>query len=256
MSTQIETLTGKFVWHEHTSTDDEKAKGFYTDLLGWELEMFEAGEMDYAMIKANGRTHGGFMQPEGGPPSHWVGYVLVEDADETAEKVKAAGGSLIMEPFDVPEVGRLQIIKDPQGAVLAAIEPNMESAADTPPAEGVFVWDELMTTDVAGAKSFYGAVFGWSSYDNDMGSMTYTLFTRNGEGSEIGGCMPRPEGVEAPAHWKPYIAATDVDATVEKAKELGATVLAEPADIPNVGRFAVLQDPQGAPFGLLTPNAD
>ena len=251
MSTQIETLTGKFVWHEHASADAETPKAFYTQLFGWELEEFGGNEMDYTMIKANGRSHGGFAQPEGGAPPHWVGYVLIEDAGETAAKVKEAGGSLIMEPFDVPDVGRLSIAKDPQGAVFATIEPNMDAASDTPPPEGVFVWDELMTTDVEGAKAFYAAVFGWSSYDNDMGRMTYTLFTRNGEGSEIGGCMPRREGVEIPSFWKPYIATDDVDGTVEKAKGLGATVMAEPMDVPNVGRFAVLQDPQGAVFGLL-----
>jgi uncharacterized protein len=252
MSTQIETAFGKVVWHEHTSSDAEAAKGFYTKLFGWELEAFKPGEVDYTMIKANGRTHGGFMQPEGGAPPHWLAYVLVQDADAAAEKAKAAGGSLVMEPFDIPGVGRLVIAKDPQGAVFAVIQPVTEGEADTPPAEGVFVWDELMTTDVDGAKAFYADMFGWSSYDNEMGNMTYTLFTRDGEGTEVGGCMPRPEGVDAPPHWKPYVASDDTDATVEKAKGLGATVLAEPMDIPGVGRFAVLADPQGAPFGVLT----
>lgn len=250
MNTQMETAVGKVVWHEHVSTDSAKAKDFYTQLFGWELETFKPGEADYAMIKANEQTHGGFNEPEGGAPPHWLPYVLVEDADATADKAKAAGGSAIMDPFDVPEVGRLAILKDPQGAVFALIQPAMEGDPDSPPAHGTFIWDELTTTDVDGAKSFYGDVFGWTFRDEDMGGMTYTVVKR-GE-SDIGGLMARPEGFDIPTHWKVYIATDDADATVAKASELGASVIVEPTDIPEVGRFAVLEDPVGAVFGILT----
>ncbi len=254
MTTHVETATGKFVWHEHTSADSERAKTFYTELFGWELETFKPGELDYTMIKANGRTHGGFMEPQGGPPPHWVGYILVGGADETAEKVRAAGGNLIMEPFDVPEVGRLAIIADPQGAVFAIIEPAM-SEPDEPPAEGTFVWDELTTTDVEGAKSFYSAVLGWTFRDSDMGGMTYTILQRQG-GGDVAGLMARAEGVEAPPHWTVYIATDDADPTVVKAKELGAAVFVEPTDLPGMGRFALLQDPVGAAFGIFAAGSE
>lgn len=250
MSTQIQTLTGKFVWHEHASSQADKAKSFYGELFGWNFEAFKPDEMNYTMIKSDGRSHGGFAQPEGGPPPHWVAYALVENADETAEKVKTAGGSLIMEPFELSDVGRLSVAKDPQGAVFATIEPDREAAAETPPPEGVFVWDELMTTDVEGAKAFYGDVLGWSFRDEDMGGMTYTV-VQAGE-SQIAGLMARPEGVDLPPFWKAYIKVNDADAAVAKAKELGASVMVEPTDIPDVGRFAVLQDPVGAVFGILT----
>jgi predicted enzyme related to lactoylglutathione lyase len=173
----------------------------------------------------------------------------VENADATVEKAKSAGGSAIMEPFDVPEVGRLAVLKDPQGAVFAVIQPSMEGQPDTPPATGTFVWDELTTTDVDGAKSFYGDVFGWTFHDEDMGGMTYSVVQN--AGSDIGGLMARPEGFDIPTHWKVYIASDDADATVAKATELGATVKVEPTDVPDVGRFAVLQDPVGAVFGIL-----
>jgi uncharacterized protein len=250
MSTQIETAYGKVVWHEHTSTDAAQAKSFYTDLFGWELETFQPGELDYAMIKADGRTHGGFMQPEGGAPPHWLTYVLVRDADEIAESTKAAGGSAIRDPFDVPEVGRLAILKDPQGAVFAVIQPGMDADTDRPPPTGVFVWDELTTTDTEGAKSFYGGLFDWTFRDEDMGGMSYTI-VRLGE-SDLAGLMARPEGLDVPPHWKSYIKVDDADATVAKAKELGASVIVEPTDIPDVGRFSVLRDPVGAVFGILT----
>ncbi len=250
-STHVETAIGKFVWHESNSTDVEAAKSFYTSLFGWELEMFP-GEMEYAMVKSAGRTHGGFTEAQGGAPSHWLPYVLVENVDETAEKAKAAGGK-VMDPFDIPEVGRMAVMFDPQGAVFSIIQPAGEP--DAPPAEGVFVWDELMTTEVEAAKAFYGEVLGWTSRDQDMGGMTYTLFQRSGD-TDVGGCMARPEGVEAPPHWTVYIATDDVDASVVRAKELGANVFVEPTDIPNMGRFAVLQDPTGAVFGIFASSGE
>jgi uncharacterized protein len=246
LGTDVQTAVGRFVWHENNSTDVEKAKSFYTQLLGWELEVWKPGEMDYAMIKVGDQMHGGFMSAQGGAPSHWLGHVLVEDVDAAADRAKAAGGTVVFGPTDIPEVGRFALVADPQGAVLSAFAPEGEP----PPSEGVFVWDELMTSDPAAAKHFYGEVFGWSARDMDMGEMgTYTMFQRAGD-VDVGGCMRLPEGVEAPPHWLPYIGTEDVDATTARAKELGATVFQEPTDIPNAGRFSIVQDPVGAVFGL------
>src|SRR5262249_24335511 len=145
--------------------------------------------------------------------------------------------------------GRFAAIQDPQGAVLSVFTANNP---DAPLGQGVFVWDELEASDVAAEKQFYADVVGWASHDVDMGPMTYTLF-RTGD-TDRAGCMRMMEGVPAP-FWLTYICTDDVDATAQKAKELGATVYAEPADIPNVGRFAVLGDPTGATFGLFKGNA-
>ena len=93
MSTDVTTAVGTFVWHEHVSSDPERAQAFYRDLFGWEIEVFKPGEMDYAMIKAGGTTHGGFGKAEGGAPNHWMGHVLVEDVDATAASVKAGGAT-------------------------------------------------------------------------------------------------------------------------------------------------------------------
>lgn len=245
MSTRVQTRIGAFVWHENHSTDVEKAKSFYTKLLGWETEVWKPGEMDYAMIKAGEQMHGGFMAAQGGAPSHWLGHVLVEDVDETARRAEAAGGRLLFGPHDIPEVGRFALIADPQGATVSAFA----SEGEAPPSEGVFVWDELHTSDPQAAKSFYGEVFGWSARDQDMGGMTYTIFQRAGD-TDVAGCMQLEEGMQAPPHWLVYIGTDDIDATTARAKELGATVHVEPADIPNIGRFSILQDPAGAVFGL------
>ena len=95
MSTDVQTKVGTFIWHENNSTDAEKAKSFYTELLGWQTEAW-SGEMDYTLIKVGDKGHGGFMAAQGETPSHWLGHVLVEDTDETARRAEAAGGRVLI----------------------------------------------------------------------------------------------------------------------------------------------------------------
>jgi predicted enzyme related to lactoylglutathione lyase len=116
---------------------------------------------------------------------------------------------------------------------------------------GAFSWFELMTTDVEAAKSFYSQLLGWTTKDMPMGDMNYTVTSVEGE--DVGGIMPMPpDAGEMPPSWGIYITVNDVDATVSKAKELGGKILVEPRDIPEVGRFCVIQDPQGAWFSAIT----
>ena len=246
MST-VATTVGRFVWHEQVSSDPKQAQGFYTELFGWGTEVFKPGEIDYTMISSGGQSHGGFSKAmEGAPPPHWIGHVRVENVDETIEKAKSAGGKLAAGPFEMSEVGRIAIITDPQGAFISAYQPE----SDGPGSEGVFVWDELGTTDVDGAQRFYGEVFGWST--TDMGSEYggYRIFQR-GE-TRVAGLMALPDA-SMPAGWQPYVAVDDPDGTTAKANELGGSTLMEPMDVPNVGRIAVLRDPQGAVFGIIKP---
>jgi len=246
MSTDVTTAVGTFVWHENVSSDPQRAQDFYTGLFGWEIEHFKSGDYDYPMISSNGQTHGGFPTvPEGTPP-HWAGNVRVESVDDTVEKVQSAGGRLVAGPMDVEEVGRYAVVADPQGAVLAVFQPR----GDGPEGAGVFVWDELGTQDVDGAESFYDAVFGWTTSDMGEEYGGYKIFNLGEKG--VGGLMKLPD-TSIPSMWAPYIATDDVDATISKAQELGASVVVEAMDIPNVGRIAVLKDPVGAVFGLLKP---
>jgi predicted enzyme related to lactoylglutathione lyase len=248
MST-VKTAIGRFVWHDHRSGDPEKALRFYSELLGWETEMFKAGEMDYPMISVNGTTHGGFGPNQGGGPPHWLGSIGVEDVDETPREAEAAGGSILAAPMDIPEVGRLAVIGDPQGAAFAVYSSASE---EWRPSEGVFVWDELHTTDVDGAKAFYGEVVGWSASDRDMGGgVTYTMFESGGE--QRAGCMTTMQP-DMPPNWLTYIGTDDVDASCKRAEELGAQKMMGPMDIPGVGRSAVLMDPTGAAFALFSPS--
>jgi predicted enzyme related to lactoylglutathione lyase len=252
-TTDVKTAIGRFVWHDHISGDVEKAKSFYAELFGWTIETFKPGEMDYPMINAGGTQHGGFGTAPEGVPSHWVGHVFVEDADETAAKAEAAGGKIVAPAMDIPDVGRIIVLADPQGAVFSMFSPATSDPG--PMAEGTFVWDEILTSDVDGAKSFYGEIFGWTAADQDIGDAgTYTVFQRAGD---IGaaGCMAKPADLPVPAAWITYIGTDDVDATTEKAASLGAHVQVPPMDIPNdIGRFSVIIDPTGAAVGIFKGN--
>jgi predicted enzyme related to lactoylglutathione lyase len=246
----VASTVGRFVWHEQVSSDPKQAQDFYTQLFGWSTEVFKPGEIDYAMISSGGQSHGGFAKAmEGAPPPHWLSHVRVENLDETIEKAKSAGGKIAAGPFEMSEVGRMAIIGDPQGAYVGVYQPEGDGGAGS---EGVFVWDELGTTDADDAQRFYGEVFGWKT--TDMGSEYggYRIFDRGGDENGIAGLMALPDAT-MPPHWQPYVAVDDPDATTAKAKELGGAALMEPMDVPKVGRLAVLQDPQGATFGIIKP---
>jgi predicted enzyme related to lactoylglutathione lyase len=244
----VATTVGKFVWHEQVSDDPKEAQEFYTQLFGWGAEVFKPGESDYTMISSGGQSHGGFARAiEGAPPPHWLCHVRVANVDETIEKAKSAGGKLAAGPFELGEVGRIAIVADPQGAYISAYEPE----SDGPASEGVFVWDELGTTDADGAQRFYEAVFGWTTSDMGADYGGYRIFNRGETG--VAGVMTLPDG-SIPPHWQPYVAVDDPDATAVKAKTLGGSVLVEPMDVPKVGRVGVLRDPQGATFGIIRPD--
>ena len=249
MST-LETQVGSVVWHEQVSSDPERAQSFYTELLGWDVERWKPGEANYPIIKANGQTHGGFTRAQGDAPAGWIANVLVDDVDEAAAKAQSLGGTVVSGPMEMAEIGRWAIIADPQGGVISAYKP--EGDYDVP--AGTFVWDELLATDVDVAKRFYTEVFGWTTaaWDTDQPGR-YTIFKRSGD-TGAAGLMQRPPGASGGAIWIPYVARDDVDATVARAKELGATVLMEPSDVENVGRISLLVDPTGATFGLIKPS--
>ena len=249
MST-VETAIGRFGWHDHRSPDPAAATRFYTQLLGWELEVFPMGEFEYPMIKVNEQTHGGFGPVDGDEPAHWLGSIVVDDVDAASARVTAAGGTILTEPSDIQGVGRWSVVTDPQGAVFALFQ-----SVDAPPtSEGVFVWDELGTSDIEGAKRFYGEVVGWESSDQDMGDgFIYTIFRSSGV--DRAGAYQRQEDMPGAPGWLPYVATGDVDASLEQATGLGATAVTQPMDIPTVGRMAIIADPTGAVVGLYKPEA-
>jgi hypothetical protein len=189
------------------------------------------------------------MTSQGIPP-HWLSYVSVANADETAQKAKDASGTLMKEPFDVFTVGRMAVIKDPTGAVFALWQAGTHKGAGIYNVPNSFCWNELATPDTAKAGEFYTSVFGWNKNVQQMGPMTYTSFM-NGERPAGGMYTPPAEMGNVPPHWLVYFAVDDCDAKAKQANDLSAKTIAPPMDIPGTGRFAILQDPQGAAFGII-----
>jgi hypothetical protein len=187
-----------------------------------------------------------------GVPPHWDAYVTVDDVDAVTKRATANGGAVVKEPFDVMDVGRMSVIKDPTGAVFCLWKAKRHIGAGVLHDPGSITWNELFTTDVDRAGKFYAATLGWTLHPVDMGAMgTYTLFKRPGATSNAGGMMAIDGPMKgAPSHWLTYFEVTDVDASAKLVTELGGQVVSPPMDIPNVGRFAVIRDPQGAALAI------
>jgi predicted enzyme related to lactoylglutathione lyase len=242
---------GKFCWEELLSNDTAAAKGFYSRLMGWEAEEWPGG-MPYTLFKAEGTGVGGLMAlPEDakqmGARPHWVTYVAVADADATAAEVGRLGGAVLKAPFDVPEVGRLAIVKDPQGALFAIIQPARKEAPPQPKL-GAFSWRELATSDQAAAFKFYQALFGWKEMMRmPMGpDASYVIFGYDGE--QRGGMYVRMSE-QQPIAWLSYTAVASADSAAAAASAAGAKLINGPMDVPG-GRIAQLLDPEGVMFAV------
>jgi predicted enzyme related to lactoylglutathione lyase len=261
MPTMTKYEQGQFSWVELGTTDSAAAKKFYGGLFGWTFEDMPAGpDMVYTMAKL-GNHHACALYKMGkdmhGVPPHWLSYVTVENVDQTTTKAKQNGGKAMKEPFDVMDVGRMAILTDPTGAHIALWQPKKHIGAGIWGDPGALIWNELFTNNVDAAGKFYSQTFGWKTQGVDMGPMgTYTLFSKDGtKQTQRGGMMNIPPNMKgAPPNWLAYFSSKDVDASCKKVKELGGNVLAEPMDIPgNIGRFAIVRDPQGAVFALFKP---
>lgn len=249
---------GTFCWFELATSDQNAARTFYSKLFGYEPIDSPIGEgQTYTILKLAGRDAAALYAmraqdyPPGTPP-HWLAYVAVENADEAAAKVKAAGGKVMVEPFDVMEHGRMAACMDPNGAAFAVWQAKQHTGAGVTGVHGAFAWCQLNAPSAGRekAKQFYAAALGWTFRDDPM-PMGDSYTTWLGEGGPRGGMMPMPAGLESPAHWLIYFATNDVDATVARTKELGGQVMVPGTDIPGMGRFAVLMDPQGAFFSVV-----
>ncbi|MEP6707189.1 MAG: VOC family protein [Pyrinomonadaceae bacterium] len=256
MQEEVAYAPGTFCWVELGTTDGEAAKKFYTELFGWDSTDNPIGPgMVYTMLKLNGKDVGALykMPPEmtaQGIPPNWLSYVSVTSADETATQAKEAGGTLMKDPFDVFTIGRMAVVQDPTGAVFALWQAGTQKGAGVVNVPNSFCWNELATNDTEKAGDFYTKLFGWSKKVQQMGPMTYTSFM-NGDRPAGGMYKPSPEMGNVPPNWLVYFAVDDTDGKVKKAQELGAKTIAPPMDIPDTGRFAILQDPQGAAFAVI-----
>ena len=247
---------GKFVWYECITNDVDRAKVFYSELLGWRIEGVPmAAGFTYNMIMNGETAQGGVLSPPGhaGPP-HWVSYLAVDDVDASAKAVVANGGQSMMDAMDMPEVGRMQLVQDPQGAPFFLFRGAEEAGESNFQGPGSWWWNELTTSDVDGALAFYENTFGMTHDTMPMEQGNYYLLKVPGAEQAHAGLMALPMP-EAPTAWTPYVHVPDCDKTLERATSLGGSVVVPAQDIPDVGRFGFIADPTGAVLAVAKPAA-
>lgn len=273
MSDQDRYIPGVPCWIDTTQPEPEAAVAFYGDLFGWEFEdvMPPGSPGRYFIARLRGGDVAAIASPpEGAPPAAvWNSYVWVADADETADRVRAAGGSVLMDPIDVTDAGRTAAFADPAGAVFSVWQAGRHRGAAIVNEHASLNFNILHTRDLDGASAFYGAVFGWELL-NVGGAGSMWALPAYGEFLEqrtpglranmaqmgapkrfeevVAGIAPvADDQADSAAHWAVTFAVDDADVIAARAAELGGRVLVAPFDAPWV-RTTVLSDPSGATF--------
>jgi hypothetical protein len=248
------------IWYELLTPDQDASKAFYDAVIGWTIEDKAANPMDYRMIAtADGAFVGGTMRlgdamKAGGASPRWLFYIGVDDVDATAETIAAKGGQVHMGPLDLPGVGRLAFVADPQGIPFYIMRgaSTESSAAWDRTGMGKCNWNELSTPDQAGGHAFYADVFGWTYPDKmPMGDMGDYWFV-SAAGRTIGATMIH-WGEGPPPAWLFYFRAPDIEAAAATVRGKGGTVHAGPMEVPGGDRIIVASDPHGIPFGVVGP---
>lgn len=259
MTDQQTRQLGDFCWVELCTPDMEKAKKFYNTVLNWEYDSMPMSETaTYTLMKVqDAPIAGGYeltaeFEAQGMKPS-WGSYILVDDVDESTKRARALGATVYREPFDVFEMGRMSVLADPTGAVFylwqAKGDPQSMPANNKTP--GNFGWHELATTDTKKAAQFYCDLLGWESESQEVQpGKIYTTFTNNG--AQVAGMLEiTDDWIGVPPHWTVYFNVSDLDRAINDATKLSGTLLYDPIEVPEVGRFTKIRDPQGAHFSLI-----
>jgi predicted enzyme related to lactoylglutathione lyase len=260
MTVATSTLLGRPLWYELMTTDMKGAEAFYRNVVGWTTKPFDGAGQPYTTFHRNADTSiGGVMTKpdEVKAPPFWAMYIGVPKIEDAVAQITKRGGRSHTEMIAIPNVGRMQLMADPQGAVFYIIEPSSsEHRPENAPEVGEASWHELMTTDWRAAMTFYEEVFHWQpSEAMDMGSMgTYQMFSR--AHGMIGGMMNTPpEMASVPPNWQIYFRVPDVHAAVERVKANGGQILNGPMQVPGGDWVVNASDPQGAAFGLHAKNS-
>jgi hypothetical protein len=247
---------GEFCWVELATTDQPAAQAFYSKIFGWSPRDMPIGpNQDYTIFDLQGRPAAASYtlradQRSHGVPPHWDLYVAVQSADETAARAKQLGGSVLAEPFEVFDAGRMAVLQDPTGAVFCIWQADKHTGTRITGSDGTLCWADLNTGDQARAGQFYSDLFGWQIMKEDEDPAHNYWHIKNGE-EFIGGIPPasmQQPGV--PAHWLAYFTVSDCDTTAATAKSLGANLYMPPTDFEDVGRISIIADPQGATFAI------
>ena len=256
MQVVTEYPNGIFCWVDLSTPDTDGARAFYSGLFGWDPVGVETdmGPI-YTMMQIEGNNVAGMgpMPPEmvaQSIPPIWTSYVKHDNADGIAAKAEAAGGTVVMPTMDVMDEGRMLMIQDPGGAVFGVWQPKNHIGAQLVNVPGALIWNELQTNDVEGSKIFYNAVFGW---ENETDGSGYVVLINEGR-AQAGMMAIDPSWGEVPPNWGAYFMVDDVEASMAKAKELGGNVLVPATAAGEMGRFSVLQDPQGGALTVMQFN--
>jgi len=248
-------ILGRHVWSELMTTDTKAAENFYDKVVGWTSKKSAQPGMEYFEFKRpDGVSVGGLMErpKDMNMPPFWAMYIAVPDFEQAIAKLKRLGGSEMSGVIDVPTVGRMEMVRDPQGACFYVIQlAHPENSVDQDPPVGDASWLELMTTDAPAAMKFYQDMFGWQPTEAmDMGADgKYQMFNRGSR--MIGGMMNKPKQLaQMPPFWGIYFRVTDIDAAVARIKANGGQIMNGPMEVPGGDKIVNALDPQGAGFSL------
>jgi predicted enzyme related to lactoylglutathione lyase len=247
-----QSVPGAPTWLDLGSTDVEGAITFYRGVFGWDVQSLGPEAGGYGFFQLDGKNVAGVgpLTEEGAQPA-WTVYFHTADADAMTKAVQQAGGTVRFPPMDVFTAGRMAGFTDPGGAEFAVWQPIDMGGLEAVTVPGSLAWTELWVPTPDTVRPFYSTVFGWKIEDMPFGDMTYVVLSAaEGEDASFGGLMPSPPG-DRP-QWMPYFEVRDCDAAVAKTQELGGTVLMPPTGIDTVGRIAVLSDPYGVRFAVIT----
>ena len=257
-------MADKFIWYELMTRDQDKAIAFYEAVVGWSSADHENSTPDsrYVILSAGGRGIGGVFQLTdqmcaGGARPGWVGYIGVGDTDSAASAIAEAGGTILMPPGDIPNVGRFAMVADPGGAPFYLLTPSPRDDAPAaapadPDAPGLVSWHELFASNgEKAAFAFYSNQFGWETMEEmSMGPMgTYRIF--GADGVQMGGMMDKPENVPA-SHWGFYFNVDGIDSAVERVAANGGKVTVDPHEVPGGSWIIQGTDPEGVNFALVS----
>jgi uncharacterized protein len=255
MPTAVSRLLGRPVWYELMTTDVPAAEAFYRNVVSWTSAPFEGSPDPYTIFKRGGQTQvAGLMKrpTDMNMPPFWAMYVGVPKLEDAVAHINRLGGGELSPVIEVPTIGRLQMMRDPQGAAFYIIQPtSTEERPEAAPEVGEASWHELMTTDAPAAMRFYNQVFGWEpSEAMDMGELgKYQMFNR--PHGMIGGMMNKPPAMaQVPPHWLIYFRVPDINVAAERIKANGGQIINGPMEVPGGDWVLNALDPQGSAFGL------
>ena len=241
-----------FCWHGVISPDTQRARSFYADTLGWEVQTTPMGDGEATMFAAGGVPRLHLSEPaEPGIPAHWDNYFRVEDVDATLQAAVANGGAQLVPPTDIP-VGRFAVVTSPSGAILHLFRENDASSANPPEATGGVHWVELHSHELEADLAWLGATFGITTEQMAMPDGPYMLL-RHGEALVGGAMVARQPG--APSMWLTWIRVEDVEATTARVQANGGALHSPVMDASGVGRMVIAADPTGGVFGIIQPSA-